>query len=125
MPHRLPASYYELACSGKALLVPLGGRTTLRTPSGVTTRSGLLYDSMMANHFLPLALSKCAYIASPDTPCCRVRNWAHSLARVPGFCYLKLFRWDWIVPAISTLSPYPDTADVARLSHFFYEAAAL
>src|SRR5258708_21124479 len=121
MPHRLPAYYYGLACSGKALLAPFEGRSAIRTPSGVITRSGLLLDSMEANHFLPLAL-RCASLVRdcPDGPSARrISRWAHQLNHVPSFCYLKLFKRDWYVPAIATLGPYLDAADVARLSQFF------
>src|SRR5260370_2559131 len=110
MPHRLPAHYYELACAGKALLAPFEGRSALRTPSGVITRSGFLLDSMEANHFLPLAL-RCATLVQdcPDGPSARrISRWAHQLNRVPGFCYLKLCNSDCYFPAIPTLAPYPE-----------------
>src|SRR5258708_20485305 len=121
MPHRLPAYYYGLACSGKALLAPFEGRSAIRTPSGVITRSGLLLDSMEANHFLPLAL-RCASLVRdcPDSSSARrISRWAHQLNRVPGFCYLKLFKRDWYVPAIATLGPSLEAADAARLPPFF------
>src|SRR5258708_7462152 len=113
--------YSALACSGKALLAPFGARSALRTPSGVVTRSGLLLDSMEANHFLPLALRRASLVRDcPDAPSARrISRWAHQLNRVPGFCYLKLFKRDWYVPAIATLGPYPEAADVACLSQFF------
>src|SRR5260370_11480974 len=121
MPHRLPAYYYDLACSGKALLAPFEGRPAIRTPSGVVTRSGLLLDTMEANHFLPLALRRASLVRDcPDAPSARrISRWAHQLNPVPGFCYLKLFKRDWDVPAIATLGPYPEAADVACLSQFF------
>src|SRR5260221_3281568 len=120
MPHRLPAHFYELACAGKALLAPQKGRSALRTPSGVVTRSGLLLDSMEANHFLPLALRRATIVrdCSDGPSTCHVSHWAHQLNRVPGFCYLKLFKQEWYVPAVATLGPYPDAADVACLSQF-------
>src|SRR5258707_2746414 len=123
MPHRLPAYYYDLACTAKPLLAPFGSCSALRTPSGVITHSGLLIDSMEANHFLPLALRHATLVQDcSDGPSSRrVSRWAHQLNRVPGFCYLKLFKRDWYVPAIATLGPYPEAADVARLSLFFRE----
>src|SRR5258707_5713280 len=120
MPLHLPASYYDLPCAAKPLLAPFGGRSALRTPSGIITRSGLLIDSMEANHFLPLALHHASLVRDcPDGPSARrISCWAHQLNRVPGFFYLKLFKRDWYVPAIATLSSYPEAADVARLSQF-------
>src|SRR5258708_21398909 len=121
MPHRLPTHYYELACAGKSLLAPFEGRSAIRTPSGVVTRSGLLLDSMEANHFLPLALRRASLVRDcPDGPSThRISRCAHQLNRVPGFCYLKLFKWDWYVPAIATLTPYPEAARIARPSRVF------
>src|SRR5258708_31921474 len=107
MPHRLPAHYYELACAAKALLAPLGGRAALRTPSRVITRSGLLLESMEANHFLPLALRRASLVQDcPDGALsCRISCSAHQLNCVPSFCYLKLFRHYCYVPALPTLGP--------------------
>src|SRR5260221_5205256 len=121
MPPRPPTHYYELACSGKALLAPFEGRSGFLTPSGVVSRSGFLIDNMEANHFLPLALRQAALVRDcSDGPSShRISRWAHQLNRVPGFCYLKLFKRDWYVPVIATLGPYPEAADVACLSLFF------
>src|SRR5258708_5416579 len=121
MPHRLPAHYYVLACSGKALLAPFEGCSAIRTPSGVITCSGLLLDSMEANHFLPLALRRASLVRDcPDSSSARrISCWAHQLNCVPGFCYLKLFKRDWYVPAIATLDPYPEAANVPPRPQLF------
>ena len=46
-------------------------------------------------------------------------QWCSRLASMKGFCHLRLFSHEWVVPALCTLSAYLDAADVARLDAYY------
>lgn len=109
----LPRLYYALSQVGRAELDALVIGPAQRSTG--LTRSGFLFAQMDSASTLPAA----SYAVS-RLPLRRSHSqWCLDLARASGFCYLKLFDYQWVVPALCVLGAFPDARDVARLSPYF------
>ena len=112
-PKQLPAVYYPLAVIGKQCLASL--MLTRSHYSAGLTRSGFIYAQMESAASLPSAV-----LAIQKLPTRRsAARWRRNLAATPGFCYLKLIQYEWVVPALCTLGAYPSASDVAVLEPYF------
>jgi hypothetical protein len=107
----MPASVLALAQQAKAWMSLLPSELC---PDMFTTRASLLFDRMES--FTHLAKPR----RSTKTNNYKARA---RLFNVLGFCYVKLFSEEWIVPAIVTLGPYPSVRDVKCLSPYFKNEA--
>ena len=115
----LPRLYYALSQVGKAELdaLVLGPE---HYAHGLT-RSGFLFAQMETASTLGASMYTVAQLPLR-------RSWAawrRNLAAASGFCYLKLFQYKWVVPALCVLGAFPDAADVARLSPYFHSDRSL
>lgn len=109
----LPHLYYALSQVGKAELdaLSLGPE---HYALGLT-RSGFLFAQMETASTLGTSV-----YTVDQLPFRRSRAaWRRNLAPASGFCYLKLFQYEWVVPALCVLGAFPDAADVAKLSPYF------
>lgn len=115
MPRCLPPDLYELSCIGRDALALLPPPSIALFDAGLT-RISFLHAQMEATATLPISISALEWSALGwlQRSCCRQR-----IYHVPGFCYSRLFANDWMVPAVCVLGPYPNSADVARLSGYF------
>ena len=112
-PKHLPAVYYPLAVIGRQCLASLA--LTRSHYSAGLTRSGFIFAQMESAASLPSAV-----MAIQKLPTRRsAARWRRNLAATPGFCYLKLIQYEWVVPALCTLSAYPSASDVAILEPYF------
>ena len=123
MPNTLSPSYLEHAAIGRDALrtLSLGPR---QIAEGLT-RCSFLFAQMEAAATLPLA-SRVASILSPPPSAhmkkkglTRAAQWRSRMASVKGFCHLRLFAYEWVVPALCTLGAYPEACDVARLEAYY------
>ena len=121
MPHCLPTDLYELSCIGRDALACLPPPSRALLDAGLT-RVGFLHAQMEAAATLPISISTLAWSSLGWV---RRRRCCQNIFRVAGFCYSRLFADEWMIPAVCTLGPYPDTRDVARLSGFFRASAPL
>lgn len=116
-PCLLPPMLYDLACIGKSALASLVFTHNMALRG--LTRSGFLSTQMESAALIP------GISAMAPSGAYRYRYKKRAkLFSVPGFCYLKLFSDEWILPALCTLGPYPAATDVARLSAYFSAAAS-
>ena len=123
MPNTLSPSYLEHAAIGREAL-----RTLNIGPRQITdglTRCGFLFAQMEAAVTLPIA-SRVASLLSPPPSAhmkwkglTRAAQWRSRLASVKGFCHLRLFAIEWVVPALCSLGAYPDVSDVAHLEAYY------
>ena len=105
--------YFTLSQVGKAELDALVIGPS-QCASGFT-RAGFLFAQMDSASTLPASQYTIDHL--PDR---RSRaEWCLNLARASGFCHLKLFTYEWVVPALCVLGAFPDVSDVARLSPYF------
>ena len=112
---RLPSRLYGMAVIARNALASLCiDADSIRRGF---TRSGFLFTSMRSIAALPFASRRAEFLVSTSAKT-RYR-YIRGLSRVPGFCYLKLFRPEWVIPALCTLGPYPASSDVATLGFFF------
>ena len=112
-PKHLPAVYYPLAVIGRQCLTSLA--LTRSHYSAGLTRSGFIYAQMESAASLPSAI-----LAVQKLPTRRsAARWRRGLAAIPGFCYLKLIQYEWVVPALCALGAYPSASDVAVLEPYF------
>ena len=121
MPRCLPTNLYELSCIGRDALACLPPPSRTLLAAGLT-RIGFLHTQMEAVATLPISVSALAWSSMGWV---QRRHCRQKIFRVAGFCYSRLFADEWMVPAVCTLGPYPDTRDVARLSGFFRDTAPL
>ena len=121
MPRCLPANLYELSCIGRDTLARLPPPSHALLDAGLT-RVSFLHAQMEAAATLPISVSTLTWSSMGwvQRRCCRQK-----IFRVAGFCYLRLFADEWMIPAVCTLGLYPDMKDVACLSSFFRETAPL
>ena len=121
MPRCLPADLYELSCIGRDALASLPPPSRALLDAGLT-RVSFLHAQMEAAATLPISVSALAWSSMGWL---RRRRCRQKIFRVAGFCYSRLFADEWMIPAVCTLGPYPETKDVARLSGFFRATAPL
>ena len=124
MPNTLSSSYLEHAAIGCEAL-----RTLSIGPRQIAdglTRCGFLFAQMEAAATLPIA-SKVASLHSlpPNTRMKKIgltcaAQWRSRMASVKGFCHLRLFAYEWVVPALCTLGAYPEACDVAQLEAYYH-----
>ena len=123
MPNKLSPSYIEHAAIGREALSTLS-IGPLQIADGLT-RCGFLFAQMESAATLPLATRVATlFTLLPNARMkrkgiSRANQWHSRLASVKGFCHLRLFTIDWVVPALCTLGAYPDACDVARLEAYF------
>ena len=121
MPHCLPGDLYDLSCIGRDALARLPPPSRALLDAGLT-RVGFLHAQMEAAATLPMSISALAWSSLGWV---QRRRHCQKIFRVAGFCYSRLFADEWMIPAVCTLGPYPDTKDVARLSGYFRATAPL
>ena len=113
MPKHLPRRHYEHSVIGRRALDALHIGPAQHALG--LTRAGFLFAQMESAQTLDISLR-----AISDLPQRRSKAlWRSRFAAVPGFCHVRLFAYDWVVPAICALGAYPDAADVARLCPYF------
>ena len=123
MPNKLSPSYLEHAAIGREALrtLTIG---PLQIANGLT-RCGFLFAQMESAATLPLATRVASLFSLLPSAhmkrkgISRACQWHSRLASVKGFCHLRLFSIEWVVPALCTLGAYPDAADVARLDTYY------
>ena len=124
MPNKLSPSYLEHAAIGCEALhtLTIG---PLQIANGLT-RCGFLFAQMESTTTLPIATRVASLLSLPPSAHMKRKGishacqWRSRLASVKGFCHLRLFSIEWVVPAICTLGAYPDAADVARLDAYYH-----
>ena len=115
MPKHLPRCHYEHSVIGRQALASLHIGPAQHAQG--LTRAGFLFAQMESASTLDISQR-----AISDLPLRRSKAlWRSRFAAVPGFCHVRLFAYDWVVPAICVLGAYPDAADVARLCPYFHE----
>ena len=123
MPNKLSPSYLEHAAIGREALRTLS-IGPLQIADGLT-RCGFLFAQMESAATLPLATRVASLFSLPPSAhmkrkgISRACQWRSRMASVKGFCHLRLFSIEWVVPAICTLGAYLDAADVVRLDAYY------
>ena len=123
MPNTLSPSYLEHVAIGREAL-----RTLNIGPRQIAdglTRCGFLFAQMEAAATLPIATRVASLHSLP--PSARMKQkgltcaaqWRSRMASVKGFCHLHLFAFEWVVPALCTLSTYPEASEVACLEAYY------
>ena len=124
MPNTLSSSYLEHAAIGREALQSLT-IGPLQIADGLT-RCGFLFAQMESAATLPLATRVASLHSLPPSAhmkrkgLTRATQWHSRLASVKGFCHLRLFAIEWVVPALCTLGAYPEACDVARLEAYYH-----
>ena len=115
MPKHLPRRHYEHSVIGRQALgsIHIG---PAQHAQGLT-RAGFLFAQMESAYTLDISQRAISNLPSRQSKAL----WRSRFAAVPGFCHIRLFAYEWVVPAICTLGAYPDAADVARLCPYFRE----
>ena len=123
MPNRLSSSYLEHAViSCEALRTLSIG--PLQIADGLT-RCGFLFTQMESAATLPIATRVASIHSLPPSArmkrkgLTRAAQWHSHLASIKGFCHLRLFATEWVVPALCTLGAYPEACNVARLEAYY------
>ena len=113
--HCLPNHLYSASLIGRNALHAMMAGSPL-TEAG-DHRSKFIVDMIESAATLPHS----TYCAERITTLSARRRYQYirHLAIVPGFCYVRLFRPEWVVPAICALGPYPFSIDVASLQYYF------
>ena len=119
MPRCLPGDLYDLSCIGRDALARLPPPSRALLDTGLTCVS-FLHAQMAAAATLPLSVSALTWSSLGWV---QRRRHCQRIFRVAGFCYSRLFADEWMIPAVCTLGPYPDTRDVACLSGYFRATA--
>ena len=123
MPNTLSPSYLEHAAIGREAL-----RTLVVGPRQIAdglTRCGFLFAQMEAAATLPIATRVASLHSLPPSArmkkkgLTRATRWRSRLASIRGFCHLRLFAIEWVVPTLCTLGAYPEASDVARLEAYY------
>ena len=113
MPKHLPRRHYEHSVIGHRALDTLHIGPAQHAQG--LTRAGFLFAQMESAFSLDISQH-----AVSDLPQCHSKAlWRSRFAAVPGFCHIRLFAYEWVVPAICALGAYPDAADVAHLCPYF------
>ena len=112
-PKHLPKLYYEHSVIGKRALD--GVNITREQHARGLTREGFLFAQMEDTYTLPISQTAISKLPARRSKA----NWRYNLASAPGFCYLKLMPYEWVVPALCVLGAYPDASDVARLAPYW------
>ena len=113
--HRLPNHLYSASLVGRDALHSMLAGSPLDTASD--RRSGFMIDMIEAAATLPHSKYHADTILS--IPARRCYQYIRCLAVVPGFCYVRLFKPQWVVPALCALGPYPLNIDVAALKIYY------
>ena len=113
MPKRLPNLLYELSLVGSSALSSLV--ITHQHKKAGLSRVGFILAQMDSALTLP-----CSIYAIAQVPLRRSKAaWRRNLAAVPGFCWVRLLKYEYVTPAICSLGAYPAASDVAALFPFF------
>ena len=124
MPNTLSPSYLEHAAIGREALrsLTIG---PLQIAEGLT-RCGFLFAQMESAATLPIATRVASLHSLPPSArmkrkgLTRAAQWRSRLASIKGFCHLRLFAIEWVVPALCTLGAYPEARDVAQLEAYYH-----
>ena len=119
MPKCLPNLLYELSLVGSSALSSLV--ISHRHKKAGLSRAGFILAQMDSALTLP-----CSVYAASQVPLRRSKAaWRRNLAAVPGFCWIRLLKYEYVTPAICSLGAYPAASDVAALYPFFRDDIAL
>ena len=113
MPKHLLCRHYEHSVIGRQALDTLHIGPAQHAQG--LTHAGFLFAQMESAQTLDISLH-----AISDLPQRRSKAlWRSRFAAVPGFCPVRLFAYEWVIPAICALGAYPDATDVARLCPYY------
>ena len=113
-PH-LPNHLYSASLIGWCALETVLAGSPLDQTSDM--RAGFLVDQIETAATLPHSVYQAATILTISAS--RHYQYIRHLAVVPSFCYVKLFKPEWVVPALCALGPYPLNIDVVALKKYF------
>ena len=117
MPSKcIPNHLYSAGLIGHDALMSVLAGSPLDISS--SRRSSFLDDQMKATATLPHSVYQAGVITSVSAA--QRYQYIRRLAIVPGFCYVRLFKPEWVIPALYTLGPFPLNIDVAALKPYFH-----